>query len=148
MSEDQIRRELLAYREENQESHKAILDVIHSIKCETVEAVGKENKILIDANDKILKSYKTIVRLAAGVMIGFFGWLALDHLSTKASLSDLKTDFGYILLLAPKDHSETIMFDEIKNKYNPKRGTDKRDTTKYSINNFGVLKNDEEDIKL
>jgi|GEM_PF-5121324 len=146
MSEDQIRRELLAYREENQESHQAILDVIHSIKSETVEAVSKQNADMITANEKILSSYKTIVRLAAGVMLGFFGWLALDHLDNKAAIHDLKTDFGYILLIAPKDHSETIMFDEIKNKYNPKRGGTKRDTTKYSINRSGILKNDEEDV--
>lgn len=148
MSEDQIRRELLAYKEENRESHQNILHEIHSIKKETIEAVSKQNEDLIAANEKILCAYKSVVKWAAVVMVGFFGWLALDHLSTKASLSDLKTDFGYILLIAPKDHSDVIMFDEIKNKYNPKRGDTKRDTTNYSINNFGILKNDEEDIKL
>ena len=144
MSEEQLRREFQESRIENREDHKSILEVIEKTKDDTIKAVEKQMQANQVANEKILKSYKTIVRLAAGVMVTFFGWLALDHINTKGEFSDLKTDFGYILLIAPKDHSETIMFDEIKNKYNPRRGSKKQ--TDKPVKDQGVLKNDEEDI--
>ena len=146
MSEDQIRAELLQYRQDDQKQYEKLTEIIHQIKIDTVEAVKEQNEDARKQNDRILSSYKWLVRWIAAVMVCFFGWLAKDHLNLKSSLGDLRTDFGYVLEVSPPDHGQQLMFNIIKNKYNAKRGGTKRDTTKYSINSSGILKNDEEDV--
>lgn len=148
MSEDQLRKEQLDYRKENREDHQSIMEMINAIKKETVEAVKEENKLLIATNDKILKSYRYVVKWAGIIMVCFFGWLALGYLGSKETLKELQTDFGIILFIAPKDHSESTMFDEIRDKYNPKRGPTKKSSTKDSIFGSAIIKKDEEDLTL
>jgi hypothetical protein len=149
MSEDQIRAELLQYRQDDQKQYEKLTEIIHQIKIDTVEAVKEQNEDARKQNDRILSSYKWLVRWIAAVMVCFFGWLAKDHLNLKSSLGDLRTDFGYVLEVSPPDHGQQLMFNIIKNKYNPKRGAGKPDKQgDMMLNNKAVMKNEEEDITI
>ena len=148
MYDEQLRRELLEYQKENRENHQSIIDTISTIKQETVDSVKEQNEALIVANDKILKAYRYVVKWAGIIMVCFFGWLAVGYLGTKETLKELKTDFGYILILAPKDHEKVEMFNEIRDKYNPKRGASTDKNKKDSIFGSAFIKKNEEDVIL
>ena len=169
MSEDQIRRELLSIRKELrdnqlqvqeniQKNHDAVIESISNLKEDTTIKIEKETNKWKEHQQQILdeyklqqknaiSTYKWVIRWIAGVMIIFFGWLAKDHFNLKSTTMDLKTDFGYVLILAPEDHNKEIMFEEIKNKYNPKRGSG-NSNKKVTINKEGVLKKEDTIWKL
>ena len=128
MSEDQIRQELAEQRTLIREMHAELVNMIDQIKTSTVAIVTARNedlkKDLKEQTKELLRSFRWFIGILVIIVMAFFSWLAIDHLTLKSNVKELDHDYSSTILLAPKDHFESIMYENIVKKRNPTRGDD------------------------
>lgn len=126
MSEDQIRTELAELRAIQRESHYELVELMGKIKDEILSDVKDYNETLkeeVDERNKLqLSNFRWLIGILIVPMLGFFSWLAIDHLDLKEKHKELKTDFGTVLRTTQFLHQDAVGYNEIVDKYFPSRG--------------------------
>jgi hypothetical protein len=134
MSEDQLHNEIERVRENQEiirllinESNADLSQQIRVANEKTLELVKHDNKQIEENVRGMIKSafgiFQWIMGMFLVLVLGFGGWLALDHLTLKSEHKELKSDFGMVLKSTAADHSDCVGFQELVDKYFPSRGT-------------------------
>ena len=90
---------------------------IHEVTREELQ------KFKDDLKKDIVGTMRWYLGLILGLFIGFFGWLAIDHLDLKQKAAEFKMDYGHVINQLEQVHPDNLVFKNYAQKYSPYRGS-------------------------
>jgi len=127
---ENIRQNYNVIRELIAESNADLSQQIRLANEHTVASVKADNEKTEENVKEQIKSAFGFFQWAIGIFVvlvlGFGGWLSLDHLKLKEEHKSLSSDFGMVLKITSKDHENCIGFLDLVDKYFPARGKQER----------------------
>jgi len=69
-----------------------------------------------------LRNYLSVFLFLFTIFGGVIGWNTVERINLTKDYEGLRNDFGIFLITCPPEYKKTIMYDQLIEKYFPKRG--------------------------